>query len=361
MEPYFTQQLISYIGNKRKLLGFIEEAIIDVKQQLGNQNVTILDAFAGSGSVSRMAKQHCTKIISNDLEAYASVIGECYLANRSEIDRKLLAEVVDQINANRFYNNDVGLIRQLYAPADDTDIKTGERAFYTNKNAQIIDNIRRNIDGFDSGLRSFLLAPLLYEASVKVNTSGVFKGFYKDSNTSLGRFGGNGENALDRILAEITLPIPVFSPRDSEWEVHCRDANELVKEVEVDIAYFDPPYNQHPYGSNYFMLNVINEYTMPLEISKVSGIPKEWNRSSYNKKSEVSIAIRNLIHDTNAKYFIMSYNDEGYVSEQEMIDIINSEASLVDIRKKDYPTFRGSRNLKNRSKNVAELLFVFKK
>ena len=27
-----------------------------------------------------------------------------------------------------------------------------------------------------------------------------------------------------------------------------------------DLAYFDPPYNQHPYGSNYFMLNTIAKW-----------------------------------------------------------------------------------------------------
>jgi adenine-specific DNA-methyltransferase len=58
------------------------------------------------------------------------------------------------------------------------------------------------------------------------------------------------------------------------------DANLLVSEVGgFDVAYFDPPYNQHPYGSNYFMLNLLVNYEKPGEISRVSGIPTSWTRA----------------------------------------------------------------------------------
>ena len=33
--------------------------------------------------------------------------------------------------------------------------------------------------------------------------------------------------------------------------------------ADLDLAYFDPPYNQHPYGSNYFMLNLLVHYRRP--------------------------------------------------------------------------------------------------
>ena len=51
---------------------------------------------------------------------------------------------------------------------------------------------------------------------------------------------------------------------ECDYVVHQMDANHLVGDVGgFDVAYFDPPYNQHPYGSNYFMLNLLVNYEEP--------------------------------------------------------------------------------------------------
>jgi len=77
-----------------------------------------------------------------------------------------------------------------------------------------------------------------------------------------------------------------------------KDTNILVKDIEnenIDITYYDPPYNEHPYGSNYFMLNCIAKNKEPKTISKVSGIPIDWNKSNYNKKILAIESLNNLI------------------------------------------------------------------
>ncbi|MCP4228836.1 MAG: DNA methyltransferase, partial [bacterium] len=51
-EIYCTDQLIPYLGNKRKLLPFIKEAI----ETTGVRKGSFLDLFAGSGVVARLAK-----------------------------------------------------------------------------------------------------------------------------------------------------------------------------------------------------------------------------------------------------------------------------------------------------------------
>ena len=118
-------------------------------------------------------------------------------------------------------------------------------------------------------IRHFFIAPLIYEVSVKNNTSGVFKGFYKNSKTGIGQFGGNGKNALSRILSDIEVKMPVFSNFNCKTEVYKQDANILTQNMDkVDLLYLDPPYNQHPYGSNYFMLNLVCDYKKPREISQ---------------------------------------------------------------------------------------------
>ena len=128
---------------------------------------------------------------------------------------------------------------------------------------------------------------------------------------------GWGENALSRIRGKMSLKMPVFSNFHCEFEVLQKDANALSKELErLDLAYFDPPYNQHPYGSNYFMLNLLAAYKKPTELSKISGIPKDWNRSVYNKAKEAEDALFELIFQTPAKIILLSYNCEGFVKKE---------------------------------------------
>lgn len=358
---YYNSQILTYIGNKRKLLPYIEEVILDVKKELKTPLV-IADLFSGSGVVARMMKSYAEMLVVNDLETYSRITNECYLTNRSDFNvpeyLKHRRAMFDFIGKNKIE----GIITNNYAPKDDSNIKSNERAFYTRENAIRIDTVRAFIDTIDSEMQKFFLAPLLYEASVHTNTSGVFKGFYKDNATGIGKFGGSGENALKRIKGKITIPEPMFSPNECEVIVHQEDANALVKRLgDIDIAYLDPPYNQHPYGSNYFMLNVIAENRIDANnISKVSGIPKDWNRSNYNNKNSSLSSFNDLLSNLNAKYVIVSYNSEGFI-DYNTIEKMLMNYGVVTAKSIKYNTFRGSRNLKDRSKYVDEYLFVLKK
>ena len=206
-----------------------------------------------------------------------------------------------------------------------------------------------------------MITLLTLKASIHTNTSGVFKGFYKSSETKKGQFGGNGKNALERIMGEISLENIVLSNYNCKSIVYQKDTNELVKELnDIDVAYYDPPYNQHPYGSNYHMLNTIVNYKEPDETSKVSGIPTDWNKSNYNKRDSAIESLNQLIKHTNAKYILLSYNNEGLITPDEIRNILSNYGS-VTLKEQNYNTFRGSRNLKNRNLKVKELLWVLKK
>ena len=124
----------------------------------------------------------------------------------------------EYLNQNKL-NGDGGIIRSLYSPLDDQNIIEQDRVFYTNENALIIDNIRAMVNDVDEEYRKFFIAPLLYTASVHTNTSGVFKGFYKDKHTKIGKFGGTAENALTRIKGTIELPVPIFSNYECDVEI----------------------------------------------------------------------------------------------------------------------------------------------
>ena len=167
----------------------------------------------------------------------------------------------------------------------------------------------------EEDMKKFFLAPLVTEASVHVNTSGVFKGFYKDKNTGIGCFGAAGKNALTRIFGKIELKEPVLSNFNSKVKIYKKDAVELAGELKkIDITYLDPPYNQHPYGSNYFMLNLIIKNRLDAEISKVSGITQDWNRSEFNKPYSALKSMEKIIDKIDSKFVIISYNSEGFIT-----------------------------------------------
>ena len=385
--PQFLQsQLITYIGNKRSLLDFIGGGVHEVQKRLGRDKLTCLDVFAGSGIVSRYLKQYASAITVNDLENYSCIINRCYLSNKSKIDiEKLqslhaaLCKKIDKkmavLEKSESGFKGAGFISELYAPADENQIEKGERCFYTPWNAAYLDVARQLIEkDIPPEFRDFFIAPLLSEASIHANTAGIFKGFYKNSKTGTGQFGGNGRNALSRIRGKISLPFPVFSEFDCKSRVFNCDANSLVQNSELlynknftnsgsfDLAYFDPPYNQHPYGSNYFMLNLLAEYRRPDEskISRVSGIPRDWNRSDYNKKRKVAEVFVELVQKVRARFVLISFNSEGFIPKDEMIKMLSS-CGKVEVLESDYNAFRGSRNLSGREIHVKEFLFLVEK
>ena len=359
-EAYLTTQILTYLGNKRSLLRFIGEGVDIVKKELGKERITFFDAFSGSGIVSRFMKKHASLIVANDLELYSEIENKCYLTNKSTIDDTELNKVFNEWIAYTIAHKVEGFVTNLYAPRNDSDIQKGERVFYTHANAVMLDSARSALDAVvPQKYHNLLLGPLLAEASIHPNTSGVFKGFYKNRR-GIGEFGGEGKNALVRICGEIQLQKPVLSNFDCDSIVLRGDTNSIVSDIDpVDLAYFDPPYNQHPYGSNYFMLNLLAKNKAPEKISKVSGIPEAWHHSKYNKKRAAQETFFELLDKTPAKYLMISYNSEGFIKKDNFMAFLGTLGAVTPVEI-EYNTFRGSRNLNQRSLKVTEYLFLVK-
>ena len=360
---YLSRQIITYIGNKRALLGQIGLAVEQVKQRLGKERLAVWDAFSGSGVVSRYLKCHSELLGSSDLEDYAAVIARCYLGNRSVVDWAALESLVAELNARVDEKAAAGggFIEELYSPRDESDIRPGERVFYTPDNARRLDCYRQLIADCPADLRDLLLGPLLSQASVHSNTAGIFKGFYKNRRTGIGQYGGTGADALNRIKGQIRLELPVLSNFEGEYWVYQGDANGVARQVkDLDLAYIDPPYNQHPYGSNYFMLNLLVNYTRPDTVSPVSGIPTDWRRSGYNVRARSPELLRELLGNIDARFLLVSFNNEGFIRRDAMEAMLR-KIGTVDTVAIPYNTFRGSRNLQSRPIYVTEQLFLVEK
>lgn len=338
------------------------EGLALVRERMGGGRLDIYDAFSGSGAVSRFFKRFARRLWANDLEAYARVVAACYLHNEEAFPRAAYDEALSEARLllSGALRED-GILARLYAPRDDEAIRAGERVFYTRRNACYLDTALSFIEALPETLRPFFLGPLLSEASVHANTSGVFKGFYKNAETGLGQFGGRKGDALTRIKGEIELRPPLFSRFSCETLALQGDALETARALpEVDLAYLDPPYNQHPYGSNYFMLNLLVDYKEPTAPSRVSGIPRDWKRSAYNRASTAASSLADLVGALRAKFILVSFNSEGFVSPEAMLAMLEPWGRTTVIHR-PYNTFKGSRNLGGRDIHVKEYLYVLEK
>lgn len=362
---YLADQLITYLGNKRKLIGNIEICVQNISKQLNKERLNILEPFCGSGSVSRMLKLYSNKLVVNDLEDYCSTLAKCYLASPNTAQYDKIKTNITCMNKHKFSKVAPSFIRKHYSPKDDKHIKEGERVYYTQYNAHIIDTFSHFIRKYPVNERCFYLAPLLTQCSVHTNTSGTFNSYHKKD--GVGHYGGKGENALTRIMGEIELPIPVFSYQpDTVVEVYNKDANKLIGELVergewFDVAYLDPPYNKHPYGTNYFMLNMINRLDPIMDIpDNHRGQPDDWTRSKYNSFSECKRVFEELIKQIPASYVIISYNNEGILSEEQLTEILERYGS-VSKQEIVYPTYKGCKNLSSRNKDVLEYIWILNK
>jgi adenine-specific DNA-methyltransferase len=105
------------------------------------------------------------------------------------------------------------------------------------------------------------------------------------------------------------------------------------------------------------MLNLLLRYERPEKISKVSGIPTDWRRSPYNVRSRSLPSLEELLSTLDARYLLVSFNDEGFISPREMHATLD-RIGRVEVFETRYNAFRGSRSFANRSVHVTEQLFL---
>ena len=148
------------------------------------------------------------------------------------------------------------------------------------------------------------------------------------------------------------------------------DTNEWIKgfqnKTPLDIVYYDPPYNKHPYSIYYFLLDIINDWNKTIEIPDTNrGQPKDWFISNYNSKKNAKNALTDLISNTNSTYIILSYNDGGIIPIPELDALLKLHSSSVEkipITHKTYNRLKGISNYKREKdyKDVKEFLYVIK-
>ncbi len=389
-KDFVEKKLVAYIGNKRKLIPLILKAIEEIKKR-GNKKIDprgwFVDYFSGTGVVARLGKSLGFKTIANDWEKYSFIVNKGFLENSQE-DLKLfqseggVEKVLKELNSLTNFNKKNSYIAKYYCPQNDNKANPlRERLFYTKKNGIIIDNIREKIDELfplpkrANGLynaqelkiikkKNLLLALLLYEASKRANTSGVFKAFHHG-------FGGKNQDALNRILGKVELSSPDLSKNNQFCKAYNLDALELAKKIkkqQAEIVYLDPPYNQHQYGSNYHLLNTIalndkpkvnKEFMINGKKKDKSAIRKDWikTKSDLCYKKKAQDYFEKLISEINSKYLLISYSTEGIIDFDSMLNLLSKKGKLAIVTS-SYTRYRGGRQSNFTSKKNVEFIII---
>jgi adenine-specific DNA-methyltransferase len=362
---YLTDQLIPYIGNKRKLLPLIGRAI----GKTGVCGGTFYDPFAGSSVVSRLAKTMGYQIISNDWEPYAYHIGRAYIECNRPPKFDAFGGIEHAVNHLNSLPPLAGYIAGHYCPADDEHYNPdAERMFYTQENGRHIDAIREEIARWKESGRlssmeeSVLLSSLIFQCAYCSNTSGVFKGFHRG-------WGGATRTAWYRIRSRLAVSPPFFFDNGQENRVYRADANALLDEVSCDIAYLDPPYNQHQYGANYHLLNTVALWDKP-PISAwftvrdanngKAAIRSDWKterKSEYCYKNTAADAFSRLVMGLKTRFILVSYSTDGIIPIDTLLEVL-SERGAVSMVRQRYKRYRVSSQRPSAASHNTEFVWI---
>ncbi len=299
---------MNYIGSKHSLLPFLERVYRKISD---GSETTFCDLFAGTGAVGRHFKKLGMRVIANDAQYYA------YVLNRGSLElnhpprftklRKALelpapvdlgdtprptAAVFGFLEKLPRRN---GFLAQTYAPR-------GGRLYFTQENASKADAIRARLERWQKdGLLTkneyfYLLAALIEGLDDVANTACIYEAYLK--------------RVKARAARPLRMSLPAISNGVTGCRVFNRDANDLIREIECDVLYLDPPYNGRQYASNYHVLETLARNDKPMVKGK-TGMRDGLVRSAYSRKREVTDAFEDLVRNANAKHILLSYNDEG--------------------------------------------------
>lgn len=340
-----------YLGNKTKLLKFIEQVI---KTNSIDGDV-FADLFAGTCSVGDYFKG-TYKIVANDFLYYSYVLCKAKLMNKSKPKfstfRKTYKEdIFSWLNSLAFIPDDTYFIYNNYTPK-------GNRMFFTENNGIAIDGIRQTIEKLlnDKVIKEneyyFLLGSLLESITKVSNISGTYEAYFKFWEA--------------RALKSFTLkPLDIcIADNLKKNEIYCQDTNSLIKKISGDIAYIDPPYTVTQYISAYHLFETLVKYDNPT-IKGVGGKRHRLDKNSlYAQKTKVKTIFEDLFRQIQFNHVLVSYSNQGLLSLDELSELakifaVDNKVQINHFEYQEYQNHRSSN--KGDGKNLNEVVLYFKK
>jgi adenine-specific DNA-methyltransferase len=293
--------MIKYLGSKRRLVPVLGELL----ERSGA--ATALDLFTGTTRVAQEWKRRGAHVIAVDSARYAAVLARCFIeTDARDIDldtvRAVLAQLQDLPGTD-------GYVTETFA----------RRArFLQEHNARRVDSIRDAIQQDWSGhpWEPILLTSLLQAADRVDSTTGLQMAYLK-------QWAPRSYNDL-----ELRLPELLCGPGSAVLG----DATELVGLLPaVDLAYLDPPYNQHRYVSNYHVWETLIAWDAPefygVACKRVD-LRDAATASVFNNRRHAPAALASVVESVPAEVVVISGSDEGWVGVDALADMAASHGCV---------------------------------
>ncbi len=342
--------IMRYLGNKTKLLDFIESVI----KKYNIEGETFADLFSGTSSVGDYFKDRYT-IIANDYMGYASVIAKAKLLNTGvplfkKFKKKYAVLPFEWLNQREYEPSGEFFIYNNYTPI-------GDRMYFTEANALKIDGMRIDIEELykeeiiSEAEYAFLIASLL-ESVLKVsNTSGTYQAFFKFWE----------QRSLKDFIIE---PLELCEKKLHGNNIVFNDnANKLVRQISGDIAYIDPPYTITQYTNSYHILETITRYDSPSIFGK-TGRRSNRELSGYSNKQKVAVEFEDLFRQIDFTYVLISYSNQSLISLEDLVDIakkfaVDEKVFIETSEYREYSTNNSS--YKGAEDKLKEAIIYFRK
>lgn len=307
--------MIKYIGSKRLLVPLITERIAS---RPGIR--TVVDLFSGTSRVGHALKAAGYRVLSNDHNAYAATIARCYVQADAEDHLRDTERLVAELN------------RLPGVPGYYTQKFCVKSRFFQPHNGERIDAIRAEIrrKALSPELESILLVSLMEAADRVDSTTGVQMAWLKEW--------------APRAYNDLELRVPALLPRSKHGKGAAfeLDAVEAAREIEADLFYLDPPYNQHKYVGNYHIWETLARGDEP-EVYGVAckRVDCRTRRSAFNSRPQILEAMRQIVQSARCRELLVSFNNEGYI-DRESMEALLAERGKVTVIERDFKRYVGA-------------------
>jgi adenine-specific DNA-methyltransferase len=290
--------MIKYIGSKRVLVPHIVRGVGAFPK-----SERVVDLFSGTSRVARGLKESGRYVIANDHLSYASTLARCYVQADADEWRDRAADLIEELEAIP------------PAPGYFTKAFCEDARYLQPRNGARVDAIREEIARRDlpAELEAIALVSLMEAADRVDSTTGVQMAYLK-------KWAARSFNEL-----ELRVPAILSGP----GEALQLEATEAAARAEADVAYIDPPYNQHSYMGNYHVWESLIRWDKPdtYGIANKRVQCKEY-KSDFNSKRRIHQGLRQVFDALRCRHLLVSFNNEGYVDREEMVALLSSRGHV---------------------------------
>jgi adenine-specific DNA-methyltransferase len=308
--------MIKYIGSKRKLVPLI----LDVVKQRAPNAATAIDLFSGSARVGYALKSAGLRVFANDHNAYAHTLARCYV----ECDDDKLPAVERVLAELRRVKPRAGWFTHTFCE---------QARFFHPKNGARVDAMREKIAKLDlpRAIESAVLVSLMEAADRVDSTVGVQMAYLKS-------WAPRAHNDL-----ELRPPKLLPRARPGAGKAHQLDAAVAARKLAADVAYLDPPYNQHSYLRNYHIWESLVLWDRPATYGTAQKrVDCKERSSSFNLKRQALGALADVVENVSAKLLVVSFNDEGFI-DRPTLESLLARRGNVDVIEVPYARYVGAK------------------